>query len=152
MTQTYSIATVRPPEWYETIGSSDRKRGDTPIRPKDPAVPRGGECCKAYPGLGNRSIFYPGSSLVSTITFGVVGRTPFCVVFQLSRVAQALSAWSWVFMRSSVCFFCISYIGILQSWPYASVAKFDAINLALAFPGPRFVQEPHLRRTYSISS
>ena len=39
-----------------------------PIRPKDPAVPRGGECYKAYPGLGNRSTFYPGSSVGSTIT------------------------------------------------------------------------------------
>ena len=39
-----------------------------PIRPKDPAVPRGGKCCKAYPGLGNRSMFYPGSSVGSTIT------------------------------------------------------------------------------------
>ena len=34
------------------------------------AVPRGGKCCKAYPGLGNRSIFYPGSSVGSTITYG----------------------------------------------------------------------------------
>ena len=34
-----------------------------PIRPKDPAVPKGGKCYKAYPGLGNRSIFYPGSSV-----------------------------------------------------------------------------------------
>ena len=32
-------------------------------------------CCKAYPGLGNQSIFYPRSSVGSTITFGVVGRT-----------------------------------------------------------------------------
>ena len=32
-------------------------------------------CYKAYPGLGNRSIFYPGSSAGSTITFGVDGRT-----------------------------------------------------------------------------
>ena len=59
-------------------------------------------------------------------------RTPFCVVVRLSRVAQALSAWSWVFMCSCVCFFCMSYIGFLQSWPYASVAEFDVINLALA--------------------
>ena len=44
-----------------------------PIRPKDPAVPRGGECYKAYPGKGNRSIFYPGSSVGSTITMWVVG-------------------------------------------------------------------------------
>ena len=29
---------------------------------------KGGKCCKAYPGLGNRSIFYPGSSVGSTIT------------------------------------------------------------------------------------
>ena len=43
-------------------------------------------------------------------------------------------------------FFCISYIGFLQSWPYASVAEFDVLNLALAFPGPTFV-EPPLRRT-----
>ena len=39
-----------------------------PIRPTDPAVPRGAECYKAYPGLGNRSIFCPGSSVGSTIT------------------------------------------------------------------------------------
>ena len=30
------------------------------------------KCDKAYPGLGNRSIFYPGSSKGSTITFGIV--------------------------------------------------------------------------------
>ena len=45
------------------------------IRPKDPAVPRGGKCYKAYPGLGNRSIFDPGSSVGSTITFGIVEDT-----------------------------------------------------------------------------
>ena len=33
------------------------------------------KCYKAYPGLGNRSIFYPGSSVGSTVTFGVDGRT-----------------------------------------------------------------------------
>ena len=93
-----------------------------------------------------------GSSPVGTplIRVGASRRTPFCVVFRLSRVAQALSAWSWVFMCSRVCCFCISYIGFLQSWPYASVAESDVINLALAFPGPTFV-EPPLRRTYSIS-
>ena len=32
-------------------------------------------CYKAYPGLGNRSIFYPGSSVGSTITFGIVEDT-----------------------------------------------------------------------------
>ena len=32
-------------------------------------------CCKAYPGLGNRSIFDPGSSVGSTITFGIVEDT-----------------------------------------------------------------------------
>ena len=75
-----------------------------------------------------------------------------CFFFvRLSRVAQALSAWSWVFMCSRVCFFCILCIGFLQSWPYASVADFDVINLALTFPGPTFV-EPPLRRTYSIIS
>ena len=40
----------------------------TDIRPKDPAVPTGGECYKAYPRLCNRSIVYPGSSVGSTIT------------------------------------------------------------------------------------
>ena len=37
-------------------------------RHKDPAVPREGECCKDHPGLGNRSIFYSGSSVASTFT------------------------------------------------------------------------------------
>ena len=32
-------------------------------RPKYPAVERGGEWCKDYPGLGNRSVLYPYSSL-----------------------------------------------------------------------------------------
>ena len=44
-----------------------------------------------------------------------------------------------------MCFVCVSYMGFLQSWPYASVAEFDVINLALAFPGPTFVEAP-LRR------
>ena len=38
-------------------------------------ISKGGECYKAYPGLGNRSIFYPGSSVGSTITFGIVEDT-----------------------------------------------------------------------------
>ena len=29
-----------------------------------------------------------------------------------------------------------------KSWPYASVAEFDVFNLALAFPGPTFVEPP----------
>ena len=33
------------------------------------------QCYKAYPGLGNRSIFYPGSSVGNTITFGIVEDT-----------------------------------------------------------------------------
>ena len=32
-------------------------------------------CYKAYSGLGNRSIFYPGSSVGNTITFGIVEDT-----------------------------------------------------------------------------
>ena len=32
-------------------------------------------CYKAYPKLGNRSIFYPGTSAGSTITFGIVEDT-----------------------------------------------------------------------------
>ena len=35
----------------------------------------GGYCYRAYPGLGNRSIFYHGSSVGSTITFGIVEDT-----------------------------------------------------------------------------
>ena len=46
-----------------------------PIRPKDPTVPRGGERYTAYPGAGNRLIFYPGSSAGSTVTFGIVKKT-----------------------------------------------------------------------------
>ena len=42
---------------------------------------------------------------------------PFCVVFRLSRVAQTLSAWSWVFMCSHVCLFCCSYIDFQRSGP-----------------------------------
>ena len=38
--------------------------------------------------------------------------------------------------------FYISCIGFLQQWPYASVAEFDVTNLALAFPGPKFVETP----------
>ena len=85
-----------------------------------------------------------GSSPVGTplIRVGASRSTPFGVVFRLSRVAQALSAWSWVFMCPRVCFFCISYIGFLHSWPYASVAEFDVINLAIAFPDPTFVEAP----------
>ena len=89
-----------------------------------------------YSSLGS----YPvGTTL---IRIGASRRTPFCVVFRLSRVVQALSPWSWVFKCSRVCFFCISYIGFLPSWPSASVAEFDVINMALAFPGPTFVEPP----------
>ena len=38
--------------------------------------------------------------------------------------------------------FYISCIGFLQQWLYASVAGFDVTNLALAFPGPKFVEPP----------
>ena len=41
------------------------------VCPKDPVVPMGGECFKAYPGQGNRSIFYPGSSVDYTLTTNV---------------------------------------------------------------------------------
>ena len=53
-----------------SLGRHIRPYAETrqPIRPKDPTVPRGGGCCKAYRGLGNRSIFYPGSSVGSAIT------------------------------------------------------------------------------------
>ena len=37
-------------------------------RRKDPAVQRGGECYKDYPGLGNRSVCYPYSSVGNTFT------------------------------------------------------------------------------------
>ena len=94
-----------------------------------------------------------GSSPVGTplIQVGASRTAPFCVVFRLSGIAQALSAGSWVFMCRCVCFVCISYVRFLQSRPYASVADLDVINLPLAFPGPTFV-DPPLRRTYSISS
>ena len=57
-----------------SLGRHVRRYTETrqPIHAKDPAVPRGGECYKAYPGLGNRSIFYPGGSVGTTITSGVL--------------------------------------------------------------------------------
>ena len=56
------------------------------------------------------------------------------------------------------CSYALAYVSFVfrilasyKSWSYASVAEFDVINLALAFPGTTFV-EPLLGRTYSISS
>ena len=71
-----------PQDLDRSLGKHGRPYTETrqPIRPKDPAVPRGGKCGNAYRGLGNRSIFYftvgwvidrsftPGSSVGSTIT------------------------------------------------------------------------------------
>ena len=53
------------------MGRHVRPVTETPQRPKAPAVPRGGKCFKAYSGLGNQSIFYPGSSVGSTIIRGL---------------------------------------------------------------------------------
>ena len=66
----YKHVSLGPQDLDRSLGRHVRPYTETrqPIRPKDPAVPRGGECYKAYPGLGNRSIFYPGSSVGSTIT------------------------------------------------------------------------------------
>ena len=40
-------------------------------RPKDPAAQRERECYKGYPGLGNRSIVYPYSSVGNPFTLGL---------------------------------------------------------------------------------
>ena len=66
----YKHVSLGPQDLDRSLGRHVRPYTETrqPIRPKDPAVPRGGECYKAHPGLGNRSIFYPGSSVGSTIT------------------------------------------------------------------------------------
>ena len=63
--------------WIEIwVGTYDRiKRPVNRYIPKIPPFQRGGECYKAYPGLGNRSILYPGSSVGITITFGIVEDT-----------------------------------------------------------------------------
>ena len=68
----YKHVSLDPQDLDRSLGRHVRLNTETrqPIRPKDPAVPRGGECYKAYPGLGNWSIFYPGSSVGSTITLG----------------------------------------------------------------------------------
>ena len=67
----YKHVSLGPQDLVRSLGTHVWPYTQTrqPIRPKDPAVPRGEECCKAYPGLGNRSIFYPGSSAGSTITW-----------------------------------------------------------------------------------
>ena len=66
----YEYVSLGPRDLDRSLGRHVRPYTETrqPIRPKDPAVPRGGECYKAYPGLGTRSIFYSGSSVGSTIT------------------------------------------------------------------------------------
>ena len=65
----YKHVSLGPQDLDRSWGRHVRLYTETrqPIRPKDPAVPRGGEGYKAYTGLGNRSIFYPGSSVGSTI-------------------------------------------------------------------------------------
>ena len=69
----YQHVSLGPQDLDRSLGRHVRPYTETrqPIRPKDPAVPRVGECYKAYSGLGNGSIFYSGSSVGSTIT-------PFC--------------------------------------------------------------------------
>ena len=66
----YKHVSLGPQDLDRSLGWHVRPNTETrqPIRPKDPAVPKGGECCQAYPGLGSRSIFSPGSSVGSTIT------------------------------------------------------------------------------------
>ena len=66
----FKHVSLGPQDFDRSLGRHVQLYTETrqPIRPKDPAVTRGGECYKAYPGLGNRSIFYPGSSVGSTIT------------------------------------------------------------------------------------
>ena len=85
-----------------------------------------------------------GSSPAGTplIRVGASRRTPFCVVFRLSRVVQALSAWSWCSCALACVSFVFRILASYKSWPYASVAEFDFIKLALAFPGPTFVDPP----------
>ena len=53
-----------PQDLDRSLGRHVRPYTETrqPIRPKDPAVARGGKCYKGYPGLGNRWTFTPGSS------------------------------------------------------------------------------------------
>ena len=66
----YKHIYLGPQDLDRSLGRHVRPYTETrqPIRPEDPAVPRGGECYKDNPGLGNRSIVYPGSSVGSTIT------------------------------------------------------------------------------------
>ena len=51
----YKHVSLGPQDLDRSLGRHVRLNTETrqPIRPKDPAVPRGGECYKAYPGLGN---------------------------------------------------------------------------------------------------
>ena len=67
----YKHVSLGPQDLYRSLGRHVRPYTETRqrIRPQDPAVPRGGKCYKAHPGLGNRSIFHPGSSVCSTITY-----------------------------------------------------------------------------------
>ena len=71
----YNHVSLGPQDLDRSLGRRVRPYTETrkPIRPKDPAVPRGGECYKARPGLGNRSILYPGTSVGTTSKFGVKG-------------------------------------------------------------------------------
>ena len=73
----YKQVSLNPQDLDRSFGRHVRPYTETrqPIRLKDPAVPRGGKCYKAYPGLGNRSIFYLGSSVGKTITFDIVEDT-----------------------------------------------------------------------------
>ena len=76
----YKHVSQGPQDLDRSLGRHVRPYTETRqrIRPKDPAVPRGENVIRftpRYSGLGNRSIFYPGSSVGSTITFRVVGRT-----------------------------------------------------------------------------
>ena len=73
----YKHVSLGPQDLDRSLGRLVRPYTETrqPIRPKDPAVSGEGECHKAYPRPGNRSIFYPGSSVGNTITFVIVEDT-----------------------------------------------------------------------------
>ena len=68
----YKHVSLGPQDLDRSLSRHVRPYTETrqPIRSKDPAVPRGGECYKVYPGLGNRSIL--GSSAGSTITVDLI--------------------------------------------------------------------------------
>ena len=105
----YKHVSLGPQDLDRSLGRHVRPYTETrqPIRPKDPAVPRGGECYKAYPGLGNRSIFYPGSSAGSTITCRTASDT-----LPIAATAAAVTTGS--SSISTSCFWCLYTYFIIQ--------------------------------------